>query len=114
MSFRIEQNEAMGRYDALTSGLYEKLQKVVKYADDAVDIDSIAIKKTWFSDKHRDLLNGQASITVGDLLAMVEVDDSWIYKGKGRSQKVDYGAVQTADDLDIWLNQPLNQTIRIT
>ena len=45
---------------------------------------------------------------------MVEVDESWIYKGKGRSQKVDYGEVKTADDFDIWLNQPLNQTIRIT
>lgn len=101
MPFRIEQNEAMGRYDALTSGLYEKLQKVVKYADDAVDIDSIAIKKAWLKSGNHDLLDGQASITVGDLLAMVEVDESWLYKGKGKGQRVDYGEVKSADDYDI-------------
>ena len=100
MPFRIEQNESKGRFDALTNGLYEKLQKVVKHADDAIDIDSIAIKKAWLKATNHDLLNGQASITVGDLLSMVEVDDSWLFKGRS-SQPIDYGDVQSADDLDI-------------
>ena len=100
MPFRIEQKEALGRYDALTNGLYEKLQKVVKHADDAVDIDSIAIKKAWLKSANHDLLNGQASITVGELLAMVEVEDSWLL-GRTRTNAADYGDVQSADDLDI-------------
>lgn len=99
MPLRIEQNESKGRFDALTNGLFDKYSKVLQHADDAVDIGTIEIKKAWFKKDNHDLLGSKSSMTVNQLISLVDVHEADFY---GRTiSGLDYGDVLEADDLDI-------------